>query len=168
MEYDEPYKEVSGAGILFANSGGVAEAALRMAVEKISGTPLTDQMDFVDIRGFDGVKETTVEANGIKVRVAVISGLNNAEPILQRIVNGEEVGYDLIEIMACPGGCISGAGHPVPEKIGTLEMREKIIVDIDKKSKIRKSQDNPDIKKLYDDFYGEANSHLAHELLHTH
>lgn len=168
MEYDEPYKEVSGAGILFANSGGVAEAALRMAVEKISGTPLTDQMDFVDIRGFDGVKETTVEANGIKVRVAVISGLNNAEPILQRIVNGEEVGYDLIEIMACPGGCISGAGHPVPEKIGTFEMREKIIVDIDKKSKIRKSQDNPDIKKLYDDFYGEANSHLAHELLHTH
>jgi formate dehydrogenase major subunit len=166
-DYDGPYKEVSGAGILFANSGGVAEAALRMAVEKISGVPLTEHLDFVDIRGFDGVKETTVEANDVKVRVAVISGLNNAEPILQRIVKGEEVGYDLIEIMACPGGCISGAGHPVPEKIGSLEKREQVIIDIDKHSKIRKSQDNPDIKKLYEDFYHEANSHLAHELLHT-
>lgn len=168
MEYDGPYKEVSGAGILFANSGGVAEAALRMAVEKVSGVPLTEHLDFVDIRGFDGVKETTIEANGVKVRVAVISGLNNAEPILQRIVKGEEVGYDLIEIMACPGGCISGAGHPVPEKIDSLEKREQVIIDIDKHSKIRKSQDNPDIKKLYEDFYHEANSHLAHELLHTH
>ena len=113
-------------------------------------------------------KETTIEAEGVKVRVAVISGLNNAEPIIQKIINGEDVGYDLIEIMACPGGCISGAGHPVPEKIDSLEKREKVIVDIDKSSKLRKSQDNPDIMKLYKDFYGEANSHLAHELLHTH
>lgn len=168
QEYDEPYRQVSGAGILFANSGGVAEAALRMAVEKLSGQPLTDHIDFTEIRGFDGIKETTIEAEGIKVRVAVISGLNNAEPVIQKIVNGEEIGYDLIEIMACPGGCISGAGHPVPKKIDSLEKREKVIVDIDKHSKYRKSQDNPDIKKLYEDFYGEANSHLAHELLHTH
>jgi formate dehydrogenase major subunit len=167
QEYDDPYKQASGAGILFGNSGGVAEAALRLAVEELSGTNLTD-LDFTEIRGFDGVKETTVEANGIKVRVAVISGLNNAEPVIQKIVNGEDVGYDLIEIMACPGGCISGAGHPVPEKVGTLEKREKAIIDIDKASTIRKSQDNADIKKLYKDFYGEANSHLAHELLHTH
>lgn len=82
QEYDEPYKMASGAGILFGNSGGVAEAALRMAVEKLSGVPLTDHLDFTEIRGFDGVKETTVEANGIKVRVAVISGINNAEPIV--------------------------------------------------------------------------------------
>ena len=167
-EYDEPYRQVSGAGILFANSGGVAEAALRMAVEKLSGQSLTDHIDFTEIRGFDGVKETTIEVEGIKVRVAVISGLNNAEPIIQKIINGEEVGYDLIEIMACPGGCISGAGHPVPEKIDSLEKREKVIVDIDKGLKLRKCQDNPDILKLYQDFYGETNSHLAHELLHTH
>ena len=167
-EYDEPYKEVSGAGVLFANSGGVAEAALRMAVEKITGVPLTEHMDFVEIRGFDGIKETTIEANGVKVRVAVISGLNNAEPIIQKVAAGEEVGYDLIEIMACPGGCIAGAGHPVPKRIDCLEKREQVIVDIDKHSKIRKSQDNPDVLKLYADFFGEPNSHLAHELLHTH
>ncbi len=147
QEYDMPYKQVSGAGILFANSGGVAEAALRMAVEKLSGTPLNEHIDFTEIRGFDGVKETTVEANGIKVRVAVISGLNNAEPVIKKVANGEDIGYDLIEIMACPGGCISGAGHPVPQKIDSLEKREKIIVDIDKGSKIRKSQDNQDVMK---------------------
>lgn len=167
-EYDAPYRQVSSAGVLFANSGGVAEAALRMAVEEITQTPLTDHLDFTEIRGFDGVKETTVEANGIKVRVAVISGLGNAEPIVQKVARGEDIGYDLIEIMACPGGCISGAGHPVPEKIDALTKREKVILDIDRTSKLRKSQDNPDIKKLYEEFYHEANSHLAHELLHTH
>ena len=168
QEYDEPYRQVSGAGVLFANSGGVAEAALRMAVEKLSGKPLTEHLDFTEIRGFDGVKETTIEAEGVKVRVAVISGLNNAEPVIRKIVNGEDIGYDLIEIMACPGGCISGAGHPVPEKIDSLEKRGKVILDIDKTSKVRKSQDNQDILNLYRDFYGEANSSLAHQLLHTH
>ncbi|KAF1085289.1 Iron hydrogenase 1 [Sporotomaculum syntrophicum] len=168
QEYDEPYRMVSGAGILFGNSGGVAEAALRMAVEKLSGVPLADHLDFTEIRGFDGVKETTIEANGVKVRVAVISGLHNAEPIIQKVARGEEIGYDLIEIMACPGGCISGAGHPVPEKIDSLEKREQVLIDIDMSSKIRKSQDNPDIMKLYQEFYGQPNSQLAHELLHTH
>lgn len=168
QDYDDPYKIGTGAGILFGNSGGVAEAALRLAVEKLSGVPLGDHVDFTEIRGFDGVKETTIEANGMKVRVAVISGLNNAEPILQKMADGEEIGYDLIEIMACPGGCISGAGHPVPKKVGTLEQRGQVIVDADKGSKFRKSQDNPDILKLYHDFFGDPNSHLAHELLHTH
>lgn len=168
QDYDEPYKIGTGAGILFGNSGGVAEAALRLAVEKLSGVPLGEHVDFTEIRGFDGVKEITIEANNMKVRVAVISGLNNAEPILQKMVNGEEIGYDLIEIMACPGGCISGAGHPVPEKIGTLEQRGQVIVDADKGAKFRKSQDNPDIVKLYKEFFGDPNSHLAHELLHTH
>ena len=167
QEYDEPYRQVSGAGVLFANSGGVAEAALRMAVEKLSGKPLSDHLDFTEIRGFDGVKETTIEAEGVKVRVAVISGLNNAEPVIRKIANGEEIGYDLIEIMACPGGCISGAGHPVPERIDTLEKRGKVILDIDRASKLRKSQDNPDVLNLYRDFYGVANSDLAHRLLHT-
>jgi formate dehydrogenase major subunit len=168
QEYDEPYRHVSGAGILFGNSGGVAEAALRMALVKLSGTPLNDQVEFSDIRGFDGVKEITLEANGIKLRVAVISGLNNAEPVIQKIVNGEEIGYDLIEVMACPGGCISGAGHPVPKKIDTLEKRRQVIVNIDRNSKIRRCQENPDVLKLYREFFGEPNSHLAHELLHTH
>ncbi|MCX7774094.1 MAG: NAD(P)-binding protein, partial [Clostridia bacterium] len=168
QEFDEPYKRVSGAGILFGASGGVAEAALRMAVEKLTGKELTDHLDFEETRGFEGVKEATVVANDTKVRVAVISGLHNAEPIIEKIIQGVPVGYDLIEVMACPGGCICGAGHPVPEKVGTLADRQKVLVSIDKTSQYRKSQENPDILRLYDDFYGEANSHLAHELLHTH
>ncbi len=167
QEFDDPYRQVSSAGVLFGNSGGVAEAALRMAVEKLAGSPLVD-MDFTEVRGFDGIKETTIEANGIKVRVAVISGLANAQTVVQKIIDGEDVGYDLIEVMACPGGCISGAGHPVPEKIDSLEKRQQVLIDIDSTSKLRKSQDNPDIHKLYEEFYGEPNSHLAHELLHTH
>jgi formate dehydrogenase major subunit len=167
-DFDEPYKQVSGAGVLFGASGGVAEAALRMAVEKLTGKELTDHLDFEDIRGFEGLKEASVESNGTKVRVAVISGLHNAEPIVEKILAGVDVGYDLIEVMACPGGCICGAGHPVPEKLGVLDERQKILVNIDKTSKIRKSQENPDILRLYDDFYGSPNSPVAHELLHTH
>ncbi|MGE5671351.1 MAG: [FeFe] hydrogenase, group A, partial [Fibrobacterota bacterium] len=166
-EFDEPYKRVTGAGILFGASGGVAEAALRMAVEKITGVPLVDHLDFEEIRGFQGLKEATVEAAGKKVRVAVISGLNNVEPIAEKILKGEDVGYDLIEVMACPGGCICGAGHPVPEKVDTLVNRQQVLVDIDNTSQYRKSQENPDILRLYTDFYGEVNSERAHHLLHT-
>jgi len=168
QDFDEPYKQVSGAGVLFGASGGVAEAALRMAVEKLTGKILTDHLDFEEIRGFEGVKEATIEANGTKLRTAVISGLNNAEPIIEKILAGIDVGYDLIEVMACPGGCICGAGHPVPEKVGDLGKRQQVLIDIDKVSKYRKSQENPDILRLYKDFYGEANSKLAHKLLHTH
>jgi formate dehydrogenase major subunit len=93
--------------------------------------------------------------------------LKNAEPIIERIVKGEALGYDLIEVMACPGGCICGAGHPVPEKIDVLDKRQQVLINIDKKSKYRKSQENPDILRLYQEFYGETNSELAHKLLHT-
>lgn len=167
-KFDEPYRQVSGAGILFGASGGVAEAALRMAVEKVTGKVLTDHLEFEEIRGFEGVKESTVNADGLQLRTAVVSGLSNIEPIIEKILQGVDVGYDLIEVMACPGGCICGAGHPVPEKIDALEKRQQVLVNIDRTSKYRKSQDNPDILNLYKDFYGEANSPLAHELLHTH
>jgi formate dehydrogenase major subunit len=166
-EFDDPYRQVSGAGILFGASGGVAEAALRMAVEKLTGEVLTEHLDFEDIRGFEGLKEATVTAGGREVRVAVISGLHNAEPIIDKIREGVDVGYDLIEVMACPGGCICGAGHPVPEKIDSLEKRQQVLVNIDKVSRYRKSQENPDIIRLYSEFYGEPNSEKAHRLLHT-
>ncbi|PNT91316.1 NAD(P)-binding protein [Clostridium thermosuccinogenes] len=168
QEFDEPYRQVTGAGVLFGASGGVAEAALRMAVEKLTGKVMTEHLDFEEVRGFEGLKESTVEANGTTVRVAVISGLHNVEPIAEKIIQGIDVGYDLIEVMACPGGCICGAGHPVPEKVGTLEQRQQVLINIDKTSTYRKSQENPDILNLYKDFYGEANSPLAHKLLHTH
>lgn len=166
-EFDEPYRQVSGAGVLFGASGGVAEASLRMAVEKLTGEVHTDHLDFEEVRGFAGVKEATVFAGGKKLRVAVISGLHNAEPVIEKIIEGKQVGYDLIEVMACPGGCICGAGHPVPEKIDTLVNRQKVLVNIDKISKYRKSQENPDILRLYNEFYGSANSEKAHHLLHT-
>ena len=167
-DFDEPYKQVSGAGVLFGASGGVAEAALRMAMEWLMGEVLENRLEFQDLRGFEGLKEATVEAGGSKVRVAVISGLHNAEPLVEKILQGVDVGYDLIEVMACPGGCICGAGHPVPEKVDALAKRQQVLVDIDKASKYRKSQENPDIQRLYDEFYQEPNSPLAHRLLHTH
>ncbi|MDR0945809.1 MAG: [FeFe] hydrogenase, group A [Bifidobacteriaceae bacterium] len=166
-EFDEPYSRVSGAGVIFGASGGVAEAALRMAVEKLTGEPLTEHLDFTDLRGFEGFKQTTVEAPGRDIRVAVISGLGNAEPLIKRVVAGEDVGYDLVEIMACPGGCISGAGNPAPERVDELAERQKVLVNIDQTSTYRKSQENPDILRLYDKFYGEPNSELSHKLLHT-
>jgi formate dehydrogenase major subunit len=167
QEFDEPYRRVTGAGVLFGASGGVAEAALRMAVEKLTGKPLVDHLEFEQVRGFEGLKHATIEAGGKKVRVAVISGLANAEPVIEKILKGENTGYDLVEVMACPGGCICGAGHPVPEKTGTLSQRQQVLVNIDKTSQYRKSQENPDVLRLYHDFYGRPNSHLAHELLHT-
>ncbi len=167
QDFDEPYKRVSGAGILFGASGGVAEAALRMAGEILSGEVYAEPLEFEVLRGFEGVKQTAIEIKGQTVRVAVISGLHNAEPFIQRLIAGEDIGYDLIEIMACPGGCISGAGHPVPTRISELGGRQATLVKIDKQSDYRKSQENPDILRLYEDFYGEPNSDLAHKLLHT-
>jgi formate dehydrogenase major subunit len=166
-EFDEPYHQVTGAGMLFGASGGVAEAALRMAVEKLTGEPLTESLDFEELRGFEGVKTSTYVAGGTTVRVAVISGFTNAEPLIKRVIAGEDVGFDLIEIMACPGGCINGAGHPVATATGEMIARQNVLVNIDKASPLRKSQENPDILRLYGEFYGEPNSELAHHLLHT-
>lgn len=167
QEFDEPYKNVSGAGVLFGASGGVSEAVLRMAVSKLTGDDSDENLEFKETRGFEGIKEVTVEAAGRTIRIAVISGLSNVEPIVKKIIAGEDVGYDLIEVMACPGGCISGAGHPVPQKIDALKRRQQVLVNIDKEAKWRKSEENPSIKMLYSDFYNEANSPLAHKLLHT-
>ncbi len=166
-EFDEPYAQVSGAGMLFGASGGVAEAALRMAVEKLTGSTMTEPLEYEELRGFEGVRTATVDAGRTQVRVAVISGLGNAEPLIKRVVAGEDVGFDLVEIMACPGGCINGAGHPVAAVTSEMVGRQKVLLNIDKSSSLRKSQENPDILRLYDEFYGEPNSELAHHLLHT-
>ena len=165
--FDEPYARVTGAGVIFGASGGVAEAALRMAVEKLTGEKQTEQLEFHAVRGLEGVRDATVTAAGTTVRVAVISGLGNAEPLIRRVIAGEDTGYDLVEIMACPGGCIDGAGNPAPAKVGELRERTEVLFSIDRSSKYRRSQENPDIHRLYDDFYGEPNSEAAHHLLHT-
>ncbi|MCP4050346.1 MAG: FAD-dependent oxidoreductase [bacterium] len=164
---DKPYSTVSGAGVIFGVSGGVAEAALRMAAEKLSGKPL-ENLDFNEIRGLEGVKEAEYEISGKNVRIAVVSGLKNAEPLIEQVLSCKSRSYDLIEVMTCPGGCIDGAGHPTPQYSRELTDRKDILTRIDKNQDVRKSQDNPDILNLYRDFYGEPNSELAHKLLHTH
>ena len=166
-QFDEPYARVTGAGVLFGATGGVAEAALRMAVEELTGTPLAEHLDYVPVGGFEGIKEASVRAGDKTVKVAVVSGLGNVGQLAARVIAGEDIGYDLVEVMACPGGCISGAGNPAPKLIEELGDRQKVLVDIDKTSVYRKSQENPDILRLYDDYYGEPNSGLAHRLLHT-
>ena len=166
-EFDAPYARVSGAGMLFGASGGVAIAAMRMAAEKLSGEPLAEPFGLEVLDGTEQIRSTTVSVGGSDIRVAVVSGLGNAAPLVERVIAGEDVGYDLIEVMACPGGCINGAGNPVAEMIGEAAGREQVLVGIDQASQVRTSQSNPDILRLYDEFYGEPNSELAHQLLHT-
>ncbi len=165
--FDDPYQRFTGAGVLFGASGGVAEASLRMAVQQLTGERPVEQLEYQEVRGFEGLKETTIIVGDLAVRLAVISGLNNAEPLVKRVLAGEDVGYDLVEIMACPGGCIGGAGIPEPVRAGELAARQKVLVEIDRTSEYRKSQDNPDLIRLYQEFYGEPNSETAHHLLHT-
>lgn len=167
QEFDPPYARVSGAGVIFAASGGVAEAALRMAAERLTGEPQPQHLSFTHALGVEGFREARFTAGGRTVGVAVVNGLGNAEPLIRRLLSGEDLGYDFIEIMACPGGCIGGAGHPVIGRVGEMQERLRLIQNIDSTSTFRTSQANPDIVRLYDDFYGEPNSALAHRLLHT-
>ena len=169
VPWDAPYTQATGAGVIFGASGGVAEAAMRMAVEKLTGRPLhEDDVDMLEVRGLDGIREATLTAHdGTRVRVAVVSGLGTARPLIQKAARGEDTGYDLIEIMACPGGCIGGAGNPLPRVVGEVAARQDVLYDIDRLSDLRASQGNADVWTLYDDFYETPGSHKAHELLHT-
>ncbi|WP_370882377.1 NADH-dependent [FeFe] hydrogenase, group A6 [Oligosphaera ethanolica] len=166
-EYDNPLGESTGAGVIFGASGGVLEAALRTANDILSGKDIKD-IDFVAIRGLEGIKEATVQVGGMDLQVAVCSGLGNARKLLTKIRNGEAK-YHAIEIMACPGGCINGGGQPYTgSNLKTLEERKNAIYQVDKNLPIRKSHQNPSIIKLYNDYLGEPGSQLAHKLLHTH
>jgi len=166
-EYDNPLGESTGAGVIFGASGGVLEAALRTANDILSGKDIKE-IDFVAIRGLEGIKEATVQVGGMDLQVAVCSGLGNARKLLTKIRNGEAK-YHAIEIMACPGGCINGGGQPYTgSNLKTLEERKNAIYQVDKNLPIRKSHQNPSIIKLYNDYLGEPGSQLAHKLLHTH
>ena len=167
QEYDNPLGESTGAGVIFGASGGVLEAALRTAAEWLSKEELKE-LNFTAVRGLEGIKEATVPVAGIDVKVAVCSGLGNARKILEKIQKGEAQ-YHAIEIMACPGGCLNGGGQPYArENSSILNKRAEAIYKADEGLAIRKSHDNPYIKKLYDEFLGKPGSHIAHKLLHTH
>ena len=146
------------------------EAALRTAVETLTGEELAS-LEFNEVRGTEGIKEATYNVAGMDVKVAVASGLSNAKQIMDKVRAGE-ADYHFIEIMCCPGGCVNGGGQPqVHADVRNYEdvraIRAKALYDNDKAKTLRKSHDNPSIKKLYDEFLGEPGSEKAHHILHT-
>ena len=170
-EFDSPMGEATGAGAIFGTTGGVMEAALRTAYESLTGKEL-EKLDFEQVRGEEGIKRATIKIGDIDVKVAVAHGLGNAQTIMEEIKNGK-ADYQFVEIMACPGGCIMGGGQPIKTaKVRATKDVRKLRADalytIDEKSKIRKSHENPVIKKLYQEYLVEPGGHKAHELLHTH
>jgi len=165
-DYDDPLGISTGAAALFGVTGGVMEAALRTAYEVATGKTLP-KIVFNEVRGLEGIREAEIDIDGKKVRVAVAHGLANARKLIEKILAGE-VKYNFVEIMACPGGCIGGGGQPYSKDPDILAKRAEAIYTIDELKTIRKSHENPAIKKLYEEYLGEPLSHKAHELLHTH
>ena len=170
-DFDDMLGESTGAAVIFGVTGGVMEAALRTAYEVITGEKL-QKLEFVDVRGFEGVKEASYNLNGLEVKVAVAHSTGAASKLLDAVKSGEK-NYTFIEVMGCPGGCINGGGQPLvsPEKrleIDVKALRAKALYDEDAAKPIRKSHELPAINKLYDEYFGKPNSHKAHELLHTH
>ena len=168
--FDDPLGKSSGAAVIFGASGGVMEAALRTAVETLTGEELKN-LDFMEVRGTKGIKEATYNVAGLEVNVCVASGLANANKVLNMVKSGEK-NYHFIEIMACPGGCINGGGQPqvkasIRNFVDVQGLRQKALYKLDSEREHRKSHENPDIQTLYKEFLGEPGSHKAHMLLHT-
>ena len=171
-EFDRPLGISSGAADIFGATGGVMEAALRTAAVKLTGNEL-GPLVFEDVRGVTGLKEATIKVGESEINIAVANGLTNAKTVMDAIKSGEKQ-YHLVEIMACPGGCIAGGGQPYPPiDMDVLDpeiskLRAKALYDIDSHKQLRRSHENPSIELLYEAFLGEPNGPKAHELLHTH
>lgn len=168
-EYDKPFEKASGAGAIFGATGGVMEAALRTAAYKLGGDGAP--IEFKEVRGTKGVKEAEYTVGNAKIPVAVASGLGNARKILEDIKSGKK-NYAFVEIMACPGGCINGGGQPyvhdeVRNNMDLRSLRAQALYDYDRDNDLRASHKTPAVEKLYEEFFGQPNSHKAHELLHT-
>ncbi len=169
-QFDEPLGISTGAGVIFGATGGVMEAALRTAVETLTGEEL-QHLDFTDVRGIQGIKEASYNVAGMEVKVAVASGLGNARELLNKVKSGE-ANYHFIEIMGCPGGCVNGGGQPqqpgyIRNTVDIRGLRAKVLYDADAGMPIRKSHENPAIKELYATYLGKPGSEKAHHLLHT-
>jgi NADH-quinone oxidoreductase subunit G len=162
---DLPMGFKTGAGVIFGNSGGVSEAVLRFAYEKVNGVKLTN-FEFNEVRSDEAIREAEVNLNGTKVKLAIVSGLKNTQSLLTKIQKGE-AHFDLIEVMACPGGCIGGAGQPFILEENTKKERTRGLYQSDKTLQLHKSQDNPYIQELYKNLLLEPGSSKAHKLLHT-
>ena len=169
-EFDNPLGESTGAAAIFGTTGGVMEAALRTAQDVLTGKDL-DKIDFKAVRGEKGIKKAKVNINGKDIKVVAASGLANAQKIMEEIKAGK-ADYQFVEIMACPGGCVMGGGQPIKNsqtraEVDIRKLRAKSLYSIDEKSKIRKSHENPVLKKVYKEFLGKPGSEIAEELLHT-
>ena len=167
---DRPMQEGTGAGVIFGATGGVMEAALRSAYFLLKGkNPPADAFSKVRSQGFNqnnGVQEADFQIDDITVRTAVVSGLGNTRALLDRILRGE-VQYDFVEVMACPGGCVGGGGQPIHDGEERAFERGKNLYDLDQQAELRFSHENPDVRTMYERFFGNPNSHKAHMLLHT-
>lgn len=161
---DMPFGFKTGAGVIFGASGGVTEAVLRYAVEKIGGT--LDNVDFKMVRGENGIRTATISVAGLELKLAIVHGLANARKIAEEAIAGT-CDYDLIEIMTCPGGCIGGAGQPVSKDPDVKHMRARGLYDSDKMLELHKSQDNPMIAECYEKHIGKVGGEKAHHILHT-
>jgi NADP-reducing hydrogenase subunit HndD len=166
-DFDKPMGESTGAAVIFGTTGGVIEAAARTAYELHTGKSL-EKVDFEALRGFEGIRSATVDFNGVDINIGIAHGLGNARKLLDDVKAGKS-NFHAIEIMACPGGCIGGGGQPLHHGDSSIiKARAKAIYAEDKGKKLRKSHENPDIIKLYDEYLGKPGSELAHKLLHTH
>lgn len=170
-EFDSPMGEATGAAAIFGTTGGVMEAALRTAQDTLTGKDL-DKIDFKSVRGGEGIKKATVNIADNEIKVVAASGLANAQKILEEIKSGK-ADYQFVEIMACPGGCVMGGGQPIKNskiraEVDVRSLRANCLYSIDEQSTIRKSHENPVIKKIYKEFLKKPGSEISHKLLHTH
>jgi len=166
QNYDPLMGLGSGASTIFGNTGGVMEAALRTAYEKVSGECL-NQLDFHVVRGLSGVKEAEINLKKAQIKVAVAHGLGNARQVLEALKAGNPHQWAFIEIMACPGGCISGGGQPISRDLNFRAKRAASLYEEDRNLPYRKSHENPEIKALYAEYLGEPGGEKAHHLLHS-
>lgn len=164
QEFDAPFGLGSGAGQIFGSTGGVMEAALRTVYEVLTGETL-EKLEFMQVRGLEGIREASLTIKGQEIRVAIVHGLKNVEGILEQIKAGTSP-YHFIEVMACEGGCIGGGGN-APKTMAKVRERQRAIYEEDQKLPIRKSHENIYVQKLYEEYLGEPLSEKSHKLLHT-
>ena len=164
QEFDAPFGLGSGAGQIFGSTGGVMEAALRTVYEVLTGETL-EKLEFMQVRGLEGIREASLTIKGQEIRVAIVHGLKNVEGILEQIKSGTSL-YHFIEVMACEGGCIGGGGN-APKTMAKVRERQRAIYEEDQKLLIRKSHENIYVQKLYEEYLGEPLSEKSHKLLHT-
>lgn len=163
--FDSPLGESTGAGVIFGVTGGVMEAALRTAYAVVEGhNPDADA--FQAVRGENGRREADFVLGDKTLHTCTVSGLGNAEKLMQDIVKGK-VNYDFVEVMACPGGCVGGGGQPIHDGEERAFDRGKNLYDLDENASLRFSHENPDVRTMYESYFGNPNSHKAHMLLHT-